>query len=229
MTVARGTLLCGVIAGLLLALPVLAGCGGDSDGTTRASTATTQPEETTTPSPPSEHARAGGKERRAHAAQKTGASGDAGGSRRSSDKSPKPPHYAPDRSLQTFGSSAAGGQREEIVAFVKDYLRALTRHDYTAVCAVERAETRERVDVYLQAKHEEGGCPKAVAPFVDPLAKPAADALAGTFTGVRVKGRDAVVFLRPRGGKPSWFTVTREGGHWRIISLTVGTPVDALP
>jgi hypothetical protein len=36
------------------------------------------------------------------------------------------------------------------------------------------------------------------------------------------------VIFTPRGGKPSWFTMTKEAGRWRVISLTAGTPFDAI-
>jgi hypothetical protein len=43
-----------------------------------------------------------------------------------------------------------------------------------------------------------------------------------------LKRTDAIVLFTPRGGEPSWFTMTKEAGRWRVISLTTGTPLDPL-
>ena len=51
-------------------------------------------------------------------------------------------------------------------------------------------------------------------------------AAAAPIKSVRVKGDTAFIIFTPKGGKPSFFVMKREGGAWKAISLGPGTPLE---
>jgi hypothetical protein len=101
--------------------------------------------------------------------------------------------------------------------------------DYARICTGLLHSNREQLQAFLKAKHQQGGCP-AILKTLIPSSETAVarKAAAGAVTSVRVKGDTAFVIFRPKGGKPSYFVLRREGGTWKAISLVPGTPLNPL-
>lgn len=141
----------------------------------------------------------------------------------------KPSVASPARRLQTFGSSAEGESETEVVAAFHGYLRDVASGNFADVCRMLTDADFQQISEYA-AKAGKGvkSCPAFMAELIAPLGQPAREAAAGEIGQIRRKGPDAIVLFTPRGGEPSWFTMTKEDGRWRVISLTAGTPLDPL-
>ena len=139
-----------------------------------------------------------------------------------------PNRATPARRLQTFGSSAKGEPEAEVLAAFRGYLKDVATGNYAGVCHTLTDANLQQLKEYMAKAGKAKSCPALLAELLASQAQPARDAAAGEIGQVRLKGTDAIVIFTPRGGKPSWFTMTKEAGRWRVISLTAGTPFDAI-
>ena len=101
--------------------------------------------------------------------------------------------------------------------------------DYAKVCDGLSASNRKELQAFTKAKPKLSGCPSVLKTLISTRGVPEAlKAAAGTLTAVRVKGDTAFVIFRPKGGKTSYFVMKREGGAWKAIGLSTGTPLNPL-
>jgi hypothetical protein len=212
----------------LLVIGLLGGCGGGSDTSTESETAPgaseTAPSAAAPQKPehkpqPSEGGEGETKPNAGSPSEDEGGEGEAESESGSAN---------PARSLQTFGSSAEGKPEAEVVAAFRAYLKDVATGNFARVCHTLTDANLRQLKEYVAKTGKERSCPVLLAELLASQAQPARDAAAGEIGQVRLKGTDAIVIFTPRAGKPSWFTMTKEAGRWRVISLTAGTPFDAI-
>ena len=139
------------------------------------------------------------------------------------------PSSSGDNSIQTYGSAAGGGEKAAISAAAFSFFRAMAASDYAKLCEGLSASNQKELQAFDKAKHKKVGCPAILKMLISTRGLPEArKAAAGTLTTVRVKGSTAFVIFKPKGGKPSYFVMKREGGAWKAISLAPGTPLNPL-
>jgi hypothetical protein len=221
----------------LLVIGLLGGCGGGSDTATESETALGASEKTPSAVAPKPGASpqklehqpqpgGGGEgESKPNAGSPSEGSEDEGGEGEAESESVPP---SPARSLQTFGSSAAGRPEAEVLTAFRGYLKDVATGNFAGVCHTLTDANLRQLKEYVAKTGKVGSCPALLAELLTSQAQPARDAAAGEIGQVRLKGTDAIVLFTPRGGEPSWFTMTKESGRWRVISLTTGTPLDPL-
>lgn len=216
----------------LLIIGLLGGCGGGSDTSTEPETAPAASEMTVSTAPPERRGSSQGPGQRPQSGgggEVKGAPNAGGPSEGSEGEAESESGSAnPSRSLQTFGSSAEGKQEAEVLTAFRGYLKDVVSKNFAGVCHVLTDANLEQLKAYVAKTGKAASCPALLAKLLAPLAQPARDAAAGEIGQVRLKGSDAIVLFTPRGGKPSWFTMTKEAGRWRVISLTAGTPLNPL-
>jgi hypothetical protein len=221
----------------LFVIGLLGGCGGGADTSTESETppgasetapSAAAPKQGTSPQK-SEHkpqSSGGGEgESKPNAGSPSEGSEDEGGEGQAESESGS---ANPVRSLQTFGSSAEGEPEAEVLAAFRGYLKDVATGNFAGICHTLTDANLQQLKEYVAKAGKEDSCPALLAELLASQAQPARDAAAGEIGQVRLKGTDAIVLFTPRGGKPSWFTMTKEDGRWRVISLTAGTPLDPL-
>jgi hypothetical protein len=130
-----------------------------------------------------------------------------------------------DQSIQQFGGAAKPDAQSAIEGAVQGFLTAMATRDYAGVCSGLTKTNREQLAAF-GTEAGEGGCEAALKDLVSPgAAKEAQLAAAASITSIRVKGDTAFVLFTPRGGSESYLVMKREGGAWRSIAVTPGTPV----
>jgi hypothetical protein len=217
----------------LLVIGLLGGCGGGSGTSTESEAASDASETAPTAAVPGQGASpqrpehqpqpsGGGEgESKPNAGGPSEGSEDEGGQAESESGSANPL-----RSLQTFGSSAKGRPEAEVLAAFRGYLKDVATGNFAGVCHTVTDANLQQLKEYVANAGKEESCPALLAELLSSQAQAARDAAAGEIGQVRLKGSDAIVLFTPRGGEPSWFTMTKEAGRWRVISLTTGTPLD---
>jgi hypothetical protein len=225
-------MVCGALAVVVAML--VAGCGGSDSSSGKSSTAegggTQTVEETGTGGAEAKAPEAGG-----------GAQGSGGEGNESEEAAPEAEgseepvqgaSQSPEKSLETFGSDAGGAARSEVLAGWHGYLRDIESRNFKGVCQRLTAANLKSIEAYLgagtQAKLGKN-CPELVGSVLKDAGPDARNAAAGKIDLVRMRGSDAIIIFTPRGAKErSYFTMTKEGGTWRVISLTTGTPMNPL-
>jgi hypothetical protein len=215
----------------LLVIGLLGGCGGGSDASTESETAAGASETAPSAAAPQkpEHkpqpSEGGEGESKPNAGSPSEGAEDEGGEGEAESESGS---ANPARSLQTFGSSAEGKPEAEVLTAFRGYLKDVATRNFAGVCHTLTDANLQQLKEYMAKAGKEKSCPVLLAELLASQAQPAREAAAGEIGQVRLKGTDAIVLFTPRGGKPSWFTMTKEAGRWRVISLTAGTPFDAI-
>jgi hypothetical protein len=135
----------------------------------------------------------------------------------------------PENSIKTYGSAASSTLKGTLAAAAFSFFRAIAASNYAKVCEGLSASNRKGLEAFTKAKHEKGGCPTTLKMLIATRGVPEArKAAAGKLISVRVKGSTAFVIFQPKGGRPSYFVLKREGGAWRAISPSLGTPLNPL-
>jgi hypothetical protein len=202
-----------VIAAASLALLLAAGCGGGSSIATNSTTpaaqstsslpATSQPGNQTT------------------GAGQSSSSGETNSTTESGSSS-----SGPENSIQTYGSAATPAQKASLAATAFSFFHALAAADYARVCSDLTSANRQQIQAFLKNKSQKaGGCAAVMPTLLHSVGSEARRAAAGRLSTVRVKGDTAFVLFEPKGGKPSYFVLKREGSAWKPISLAPGTPL----
>jgi hypothetical protein len=213
----------------VLVIGLLGGCGGGSDTSTESEAApgdsetapsAAAPRQPVAPRKPEPRPQRGGG---GEGESKPSPESPSEGSERGTGESTGPAHR-----LQTFGSSAKGKPDAEVRAAFRGYLKDVATGNFARVCHTVTDASLRQLKEYIAKAGKGGSCPDLLARLLASQAQAARDAAAGDIGQVRLKGSDAIVLFTPRGGKPSWFTMTREAGRWRVISLTAGTPLEPL-
>ncbi len=98
---------------------------------------------------------------------------------------------------------------------------AVAERDYAAVC--NGLSSRIRDGLVESGK----ACPELLETLLTISASQARASANGAVTHVRIGGGNAFVLFRPRGGSElEYFVMSLEGGKWKTLGLTVGTPVN---
>ncbi len=135
----------------------------------------------------------------------------------------------PENSIQTYGSAASSAEKGTLAAAAFSFFKAMASSDYAKLCEGLSASNRKELEAFDKAKHKKAGCPALLKALIATRGLPEArKAAAGKLISVRVKGSTAFVIFKPKGGKPSYFVLKREGGAWKAISLAPGTPLNPL-
>ncbi len=204
-----------LIAALAIAL---IGCGSGSSTSTSTSTeASTQPS-ATTPAPSTE----------ATPTTETAVPQGSGNGQGSSGEAPGS-SQTPENSIKTYGSAASSAQKAALAAAAFSFFRAMAASDYAKVCDGLSASNRKELQAFSKAKSRSSSCPAVLKTLISTRGVPEArKAATGRLISVRVKGDTAFVIFQPKGGKPSYFVMKREGGAWKAIGLAPGTPLNPL-
>jgi hypothetical protein len=138
------------------------------------------------------------------------------------ESAPQASAQGADHSVQEYGAKASGEQASAPVAAMRSFFRAMSTGEHAGICAgLAAANVKE-----LSRFSKQGGCPAALKLLNLKDAEPAAKAAArAPVQSVRIKGDTAFVLFTPKGGKPSFFVMKREGGAWKSISPAPGTPL----
>ena len=207
----------------LLVIGLLGGCGEGSDASTESETAPRASETAPSAAAPQRPER---KPQPSEGGEGRAPNADPSRLRRRTEAESE--SATPARRLQTFGSSAKGEPEAEVVTAFRGYLKDVATRHFAGVCHTLTDANLQQLKEYMAKAGKAKSCPALLAELLASQAQPARDAAAGEIGQVRLKGTDAIVIFTPRGGKPSWFTMTKEAGRWRVISLTAGTPFDAI-
>ena len=132
--------------------------------------------------------------------------------------------------LAEFREEASGGEREEAGAVLEEYLQASGRGEWEKACADLTAELRAQIQQL--AKDPGGGCGEALEAAIAALAAadpqgagPAVLAPEGVASmrvqrGGRAGEGTGFALFRGSDGEDHWIAVKRQGGEWRVLSVT---------
>jgi hypothetical protein len=99
--------------------------------------------------------------------------------------------------------------------------------DFKGMCTALAVSNREQLAQFAEGKGGSGGCAAALGKLLNPSVTGEARAAAeASITSVRIKGDTAFAIFTPKGGSASYLVMKREGGAWRAISVTPGTPLE---
>jgi hypothetical protein len=126
-----------------------------------------------------------------------------------------------DNSIESYGTEAEGPERAAVLAAMRSFDLAVASRDYGGVCAGLAGKIRGGL------AESNKSCPQLLETLMIIPPAEAQNAANGSVTEVRVGGGNAFVLFRPAGGSEvKYFVMTLEGGGWKSLGLTVGTPLD---
>jgi hypothetical protein len=132
-----------------------------------------------------------------------------------------------DGSIQGYGAAAGGANETAVSGAVHFFLTAMADRDFKGMCTALAKSNREQLAKFAGGKGGSRGCAAALGKLLNPSvtseARAAADA---SITSVRIKGDTAFAIFTPKGGSESYLVMKREGGAWRAIGVTPGTPLE---
>ncbi|MBS1885810.1 MAG: hypothetical protein JSU06_01335 [Actinobacteria bacterium] len=130
-------------------------------------------------------------------------------------------------SITGFGAVAGGHEKAAVAAAVHSFLTALANHDYPGLCGRITASNRKQLRSFGEGGSGAGGCATVLRKLLNPgVAGEARRAAAAPVKSVRIEGETAFALFTPKGGSASYLVMRAEGGGWKAISLTPGTPLD---
>jgi hypothetical protein len=130
-----------------------------------------------------------------------------------------------DRSIQQFGGAANADDKSAVEGAVHSFLTAIATQDYAGICTDLAKSNREQLASF-GGGNGPNGCDEALKDLLNPaVAKEAKNSAGAPITSVRVKGGTAFVLFKPPGGSESYLAMKREGGSWKSIAVTPGTPL----
>jgi hypothetical protein len=133
-----------------------------------------------------------------------------------------------DNSVQEFGGEADPAEFEEAATALHNFLDARANGNWAAACDYLAAEVVEPLRKLAERvkRLEETGCAGILERLTNPAAKEdlLAEAAKADVGSVRVEGDRAFAIYRAIDGAVIAITMTREGGAWKVASLT-GVPL----
>jgi hypothetical protein len=204
----------------------MVGCGSGSDSTSGSTTGAGNPQTTTSggskpqPTAPAQAPPQGGKAEKQEPGPGTGEEFGKGD-----------PYSAPkgsDNSVQVYGDEAGPAEKAEVTKAMFAYFRALATLNYAKACAELSEVTKKDIEQFMKAQHKSGGCTSllkqlhSISPGGVAEAKKAAE---GSVGHVRIGEGNAFVLFTPAGGRPSYFAMKEEGGEWKSVSASAGSPL----
>jgi hypothetical protein len=134
-----------------------------------------------------------------------------------------------EKSIERFGSEAAGAQRQAILAAEQGYLRALSLAEFKRACALLAAPAHESLTQLAPGRLRAGGCAAILPRLLSTRAPATARAQAeGEVRKVRAGGERAFVVFHAPGAKLFVFTMVREGGQWKASTAGPSVLVPSL-
>jgi hypothetical protein len=135
---------------------------------------------------------------------------------------------SPGASIEEYGAAADPGTKATVAAAAHSFFAAMAEGDYARLCADLAAANQQQLRTFLKGQVRSTGCAGVLKTLVTATAAhEARKAAAAPITSVRVKGTNAFVLFRPKGGVPSYFVMKEEGGSWKASSLGPGAPIEA--
>jgi hypothetical protein len=194
---------------LVLGLSAVAatGCGGGSN-----SSSTTAPEPPTAEST----AAAGGPPKQAGESTAGGSGGK--------EHSPPAHHFkGGEEEVEEFGSEAGGSESAAVLAAEQGYLSAIAHRNYAKACTLVSSSLRQQ---FVALVASGGGAHHPTCPELLPhilaanASHVAALQLSGKVIRVRVEGDHGFVVFHAPGARSFVFPMTKDGGSWRVESIT---------
>jgi hypothetical protein len=126
-----------------------------------------------------------------------------------------------EESIEGFGSEAEGSERQEVEGAFHSYLGAIAQGDDEKACSYLGARVTETLSELAAKAKKPLSCPQ----LLEALLSPQADQIArgqeeGKIAKVRLKGDTAFVVFHAPGARLFQLTMAREGGAWRVTSLS---------
>lgn len=137
------------------------------------------------------------------------------------------PETAPGSSITKFGTVAGAQEKAAVAAAVHSFLTALANRDYPELCSGVTASNRKQLQAFGEGQGGSEGCAAVLKKLINPaVSGEARKAAAAPIESVRIKGETAFALFTPKGSSASYLVMQEEGGGWKAISLTPGTPLD---
>jgi hypothetical protein len=131
-----------------------------------------------------------------------------------------------EKSIEEFGSEAAGPDRAAILSTFHAYLEAVAARDYPGACRHLAVAVRRSLERFLAKKGV--GCaqslPALLAPGAAAISRQQAN---GHVTKVRAQGDRAFLVFHAPGARLYQLTMIREGGAWKAATLNPSVLVPA--
>ena len=150
-----------------------------------------------------------------------GSSTSSGGPKKNDNGAPLGKNTAKsgDNSIQTYGTDETGPERDAAVAAMRSFVLAIADRDFPTVCGGLASKVRAGLSQSGKT------CPEVLKELVIIPPAEARASANGTVTAVRVGGGNAFVLFRPAGSNAAnYFVLTLEGGVWKSLGLSTGTP-----
>ena len=131
------------------------------------------------------------------------------------------PAESGEESVERFGSEAEGTEKSEVLAAEQGYLSAVAGGDFGAACAFVPKGAAHSLEAMAGPGGAGRGC-REILPQVLSKTEPkiAEQQLDGNIVKVRVQGTRALVIFHAPGARLYVFPMGREGGAWKVGTLT---------
>lgn len=193
-----------LFASVLVALGLLAGCGGSSSTSSQSGASSTAESEGTETSGASE-----------------GSEG-AGRSEGSSVSSPPAPGFSKKAKLAAFGEEASAAEREEASEILERSLEARAAGDYPTQCATLAKAVIEAIEK-AQYKQDCVGTLTIEDTLIPP--RKTVNTMRGPIAALRVQGTTGYALYHGKGGQDYAMRMELENGKWKVGEvLTVKLP-----
>lgn len=218
-------------ASALIAVLALAGCGGDDNEQSSATTTGAQAAERQAPTTAGQQpqTQAKGSEQPEQKAQSIGTTADSAPEPGTKSAAPGVP-VTPggDNSIQTFGAEGEVSEREQAVTTLKAYLNARAAKQWARACAQASEEFKQQLGLMLaNAKAKKGaekpkGCADTLKLFFGraPKAQLRRDAQVRELLSFRVAekngGKYAYVIYKGADGKTRFIAMKNDSGEWKV-------------
>ena len=139
------------------------------------------------------------------------------------------PEQNAEESIEGFGEEAAGSEREEVEGAFHGYLGAIAEGDEEAACSYLGARVSESLEQLAAKAKKSPSCPQLLEVLLSPEADQIAKAqVEGRVTKIRVKGDSAFVVFHAPGARLYQLTLVKEGGEWKVSSLSASVLAPAV-
>jgi hypothetical protein len=123
--------------------------------------------------------------------------------------------------LASFGREADAKEREAASRVLEENLKARASQDFDRQCASLAAGQLRRTEKTRKFFRIKGGCAEGLESQAE-VAPPAAlrNTMTGSVVALRVAGNRGFAFYHGTGGKDYAMAMQKEGGEWKVGSLT---------
>jgi hypothetical protein len=143
-----------------------------------------------------------------------------GGAASPTDSAPRDAEAGGEKSIERFGSEAAGAPRAAILAAFHGYLGGLGRRDYRAACFRLSALARHSLERLAAPSPKRLGCaqllPAVLAPTAAPISRQQAG---GEVRNVRAQGERAFVVFHAPGARLYQMLLVEDHARWKVATV----------